>query len=76
MHGGDDSSSEASSLGAKNVTAEEAAFFRSCAIVVGMDRNEYAREAGAGYQTRLRTMPGLDGSGKADLLIGWIPPVQ
>lgn len=71
MHGGGDTAS-ASGLGAKNVTAEDAAFFRSCAVVVGMDRNEYARET-AGYETRLRTMPGLDGFGKADLLLGWLP---
>ena len=60
------------SLGAKNVSAADAAFFHSCAIVVGMDRNEWATEQ-AGYEARLRTMPGLSGSGKADLLLGWLP---
>jgi hypothetical protein len=53
-------------------SAVDALFHRTCANVVAMDRNAFAREA-AGFETRLRTMPGLTSSAKSDLLIGWLP---
>ena len=43
---------------------------RLCCTVVGMDRNEWARET-ALYQVRLVTIPGLWMVAKSDLLIGW-----
>jgi hypothetical protein len=72
MHGGARGREEGGKrvLGTEGVSEKDTALFRSCAIVVGLDRNEFAREAG--YEVRLRTMPGLGGSGKADLLLGWV----
>ena len=74
MHGSSSGGGGGAELGARNMSGEDAAFFRTCATVVGLDRNEFAAEAaGHAYETRLRTMPGLDGFGKSDLLIGWVP---
>jgi hypothetical protein len=74
MHGSSSGGGGGAELGARDMSGEDAAFFRTCAIVVGLDRNEFAAEAaGHAYETRLRTMPGLDGFGKSDLLIGWVP---
>ena len=52
-------------------SAADALFHRTCANVVAMDRNAYAFEE-AGFETRIRTMPGLTSSAKSDLLIGWV----
>ncbi len=50
----------------------DALFHRTCANIVAMDRNSFAFEAG-GFETRIRTMPGLTTSAKSELLIGWLP---
>lgn len=48
-------------------------YYRSCATVVGLDRNEWAVEASEGkYETRLRTMSKCV-TGKSLILIGWQP---
>lgn len=53
-------------------SAADALFHRTCANIVAMDRNSFAFEA-AGFETRIRTMPGLTTSAKSELLIGWLP---
>lgn len=53
-------------------SAIDALFHRTCANVVAMDRNSFAFEV-AGFETRVRTMPGLTSSAKSELLIGWLP---
>ena len=53
-------------------SAADALFHRTCANIVAMDRNSFAFEAG-GFETRIRTMPGLTTSAKSELLIGWLP---
>ncbi len=53
-------------------SAADALFHRTCANIVAMDRNSFAFEA-AGFETRIRAMPGLASSAKCELLIGWLP---
>jgi len=57
--------------GAQDTDTDTRDFFRTCALVVLLDRNEFAAENG--YKTCVCAIAGLEDCAKSDLLVGWLP---